>query len=164
MLRAGPDHLNPTPERVSQSALTGFLAWVPGRCQTEDSMLFRLQARHGYVRNVNRGGWVGGEREFGLRSRGARRTQVQLLWSGGSVVIGRFWHGNSRVREVFCTPVENSSRWHSTHRKCATKTAWSLTLEPFICHVNLFLFFFNLKNVIQRFGTLVPSVRRVRCA
>lgn len=95
MLRAGPDRLNvaplnPTPERVSQSALTGFLAWVPGRCQTEDSMLFRLQARHGYVRNVNRGGWVGGEREFGLRSRGARRTQVQLLWSGVSAVMGRF--------------------------------------------------------------------------
>lgn len=43
----------PCSNLLSFSIGAQVFAWIPWRCQTEDSMLFGLQARHGCVRNVD---------------------------------------------------------------------------------------------------------------
>lgn len=44
-------------------------------------MLFRLQARHGYVRNVNRGGRVGGKARVWAEEHGALKFNFSGLAS-----------------------------------------------------------------------------------
>lgn len=107
---------------------------------------------------------MGGKREFGLEEHGALKFNFSGLASPRS--RGRFLHGNSRVREVFCTPGREfiAMTLHTPEMRDedgVKLSAGAVCLT--LVHLFLFIYFLTSKNVIQRFGTLVPpSARRVR--